>query len=178
MRRSDRRPSRRRSQQLSSHFRPSTKQRQITKWLLAMTFFSYFAPLLSWRDLSRYSARTQIHERPVLDIQNPPAGGIARRRDSSIRNRYYTPSPSKLAGCPESDVAARCEPLEHNNSFEAVIIGVAAIDLELVRLNGDLILPRRSRLIGLDQLDVGIRVIDPDRSRASAYTCLFDTQCG
>jgi hypothetical protein len=85
-------------------------------------------------------------------------------------------SSSKLAGCPDSDVAARCSSLKHDKSLKGSIIGVAAIDLELVRLNGNLILPRWSHLIGFDKLDVGIWVIDPDRGCASAFTCLFDTQ--
>jgi hypothetical protein len=53
---------------------------------------------------------------------------------------------------------------------------VAAIDLELVRLHGNLILPRWSYLIGLDKLDVGIGVIDPDRGCAPVSACLFDPQ--
>jgi len=132
--------------------------------------------ILSWRDNCHCSIRTPILERSVLDIQNPAASGIARWGDRSVSNRNYTLPSSKLAGCPESDVAARCEPLKNDNRFEFAIFGVAAIDLEYVRLNGDLILTRWSYLTGLDKLDVGIRVIDPDRSRASDRTFLYDTQ--
>jgi hypothetical protein len=72
---------------------------------------------------------------PFFFMQNPAASGIHRGRDSSISDRDYTLSFSKLALCPDSDVAARCEPLKHDNSFESVIIGIAAIDLKLVRLS-------------------------------------------
>jgi hypothetical protein len=97
---------------------------------------------------------------------------------SSISNRHYTLSSPKLAGCPEADIATRCFPLKHDDGFEASITSVAAIDLELLRLNGNLIFPGWGDLIGLDKLDVGIRVIDPDRGRAPAFTCLFDTERG
>lgn len=105
---------------------------------------------LGRRDNGHRSIRSSILERSVLDIQNPAASGIHRRSDSSVRNRHDTLSSSKLALCPDSDVAARCFPLKHDQSLEGSIIGVAAIDLELVRLDGDLILPRWSHLIGLD----------------------------
>jgi hypothetical protein len=78
-----------------------------------------------------------------------------------------------LAPCPESDIATRCQPLNHNDGLETGIISVATIDLQLISLNGNLIFPRWSYLISLDQLDVGIRIIDPDRGRAPVLTSLF-----
>jgi len=49
----------------------------------------------------------------------------------------------KLLGFPESDtdIATRCRPLKHDDGLEACIISFAAIDLEPVRLNGNLELP-------------------------------------
>ena len=62
--------------------------------------------------------------------------------------------------------------MKYDDGVEIIVGSVAAIDLELVRLNGDLIFPRWSHLIGFDKLDVGIRVIDPDRGRPSVLTSL------
>src|SRR5262249_17142635 len=127
------------------------------------------------------SIRSTILERPVLDIQNPSASEILRRRGGRISNRDYTLSSSKLFkvfGFLESgtDIATRSRPLKYYNGVEIIVGSVAAIDLELVRLNGDLIFPRWSHLIGFDKLDVGIRVIDPDRGRPSVFACLFNMQ--
>src|SRR5262249_39183454 len=88
--------------------------------------------ILSRRDNCHCPIRAPILERPVLDIQNPTTSGIDRWSDRSIGNRDDTLSSSKLAGCPESDVPARCSPLKNDDSLEARITRVAAIDLELV----------------------------------------------
>src|SRR5262244_3299094 len=129
------------------------------------------------------SIRSTILERPVLDKQNPSASEILRRRGGSISNRDDTPSSSKLFKVfgffeSDADIATRSRPLKYDNGVEIIVGSIAAIDLELVRLNGDLIFPRWSHLIGFDKLDVGIRVIDPDRGRPSVFTCLFDPQRG
>ena len=126
---------------------------------IVLNLFSDEGHALSWRDNCHCSIRAPILERPVLDIQNPSASRIHRRGDRSISNRDDTLSCSKLAPCPEADIAARCFPLKHDKSLEGSVSGVAAIDLELVRLNGSLIFPPRRYLIGLDKFDVGIRVI-------------------
>src|SRR5215475_4765876 len=127
------------------------------------------------------SIRSTILERPVLDIQNPSASEILRRRGGSISNRDDTPSSSKLFEVfgffeSDADIATRSRPLKYDNGVEIIVGSIAAIDLELVRLNGDLILPRRSHLIGFDKLDIRIWVIDPDRGRGSMFTCLSNTQ--
>src|SRR5262249_11603497 len=129
------------------------------------------------------SIRSTILERPVLDIQNPSASEILRRGGGSVSDRDYTLSSSKrfkVFGFLESDtdIATRSRPLKSDDGVEIIVGSVAAIDLELVGLNGNLILARRSHLISLDKLDVGIRVIDPDRGRATVFTCLFDPQRG
>jgi hypothetical protein len=112
-----------------------------------------FAPLLTHRDevsLGRRdncdrSIRTPILERPILDKQNPGASDIPRRGDGGIRNHDDTLSSSKLfiVGFRESEtnIAARCGPREYDDGFKAFVgtyIGFATIDLELVRLNGNL----------------------------------------
>src|SRR4030095_9731345 len=141
---------------------------------MALTFDNGY--ILCGRDYCHRTLRPPILERSILHIQNPTARGIDRWDDRSISDRNYTLSRSELAGCPESDVAASRYPLKHDNSFKCTIIRIAAVYLELVRLYGDLIFPRRSYLFDLDKLYVWIRVIDPDRGRATAFTCLFDTQ--
>jgi hypothetical protein len=133
---------------------------------------------LRWCDSCYRSIRSSILERTALDIQYPTARGIYRRNDRSISNRDYALSCSKLAGDPETDVATGCPPLKHDDGLEASIMRVAAIDLELVRLNCNFVFPRGSHLISLDKFDVGIRVVDPDRGRATMFTYLSDTQCG
>src|SRR6476646_4021840 len=107
-----------------------------------------------------------------------------------VSNRNHALSSSerfKLAGPLESepDITSRRRPLKYDNGIEAFLIGAycgsATIDLEPVRLNGDLEFPGagiRTRQASLDKLDIGIRVIDPDRGRAAACTCLLDTQHG
>jgi hypothetical protein len=74
----------------------------------------------------------------------------------------------------ETDIAARCRPRKCDNRFKAFVganIGFAAIDLELVRLNGNLELSGvgiSTRQTSFDKLDIRIRIIYPDRGRASA----------
>src|SRR4029450_3794044 len=106
--------------------------------------------MLSWRDHCPRAIRTPILERPVLDIQNPGTSEIRRRGNGSISNRDDTLSFSKLlklAGFfePDTDIATRCRPLKYDNGIEAFLIRAhhspAAIDLEPVRLNGNLELP-------------------------------------
>jgi hypothetical protein len=62
----------------------------------------------------------------------PALSGIHRRGDSGVSNRDYILSCSKLAPCPEADIAIRCRPLNHDIGFQASITGIAAFDLELV----------------------------------------------
>jgi len=100
---------------------------------------------LRWCDSCYRSIRSSILERTALDIQYPTARGIYRRNDRSISNRDYALSCSKLAGDPETDVATGCPPLKHDDGLEASIMRVAAIDLELVRLNCNFVFPRGSR---------------------------------
>jgi len=67
-------------------------------------------------------------------------------------------------------IATRRRPLKDDDSIEAFLVGAngssAAIDLEPIRLNGNLELPgagiRGIYQASLDKLDVRIRVIDPD----------------
>ena len=126
---------------------------------------------------------------PSSTYKIPAPGEIHRRGDGSISDHDDTLSLLQTFHSPwlpesDADIAARCRPLKHDDGLEALYranCGFAAIDLELVRLNGNLELPGagiRTREASLDKLDVGIRVIDPDRGRASAFTCLFDTQRG
>ena len=63
--------------------------------------------ILGRRDNRHRSIRTSILERAILDIQDPSASGIHRWRDSSIGDRDDTLAFSKLAGCPETDIATR-----------------------------------------------------------------------
>src|SRR5262249_9313096 len=137
--------------------------------------FEYF---LCRRD-HRYSpVRTAIFGRSIFHIQNPTTGRINRWSDRCVGDRDYTLAISELAGCPDSEVAARRQSLKHDNCFEGVVTCVATIDLQLVRLDGDLIFPLGRGLMCLNQLDIRIRVIDPDRRRASALTGLFNSQRG
>jgi hypothetical protein len=62
----------------------------------------------------------------------------------------------------QRDVPTHTDPLKHCNRLESIIICITDIDLEFLRLNGDLILSRRSCLISLDEFDVGTRTIDPN----------------
>jgi hypothetical protein len=79
----------------------------------------------------------------------------------------------------ETDIAASCRPREYDDGFKAFVgtyIGFAAIDLELVCLNGNLELAGvgiSTRQTSFDKLDIRIRVIDPDRGRASSPACLI-----
>jgi hypothetical protein len=73
---------------------------------------------------------------------------------------------------------SRCRALKYDDGVEAFIRGAhgspAAVDLEPVRLNGNLELPGTGagvREAGFDELDVGIRVIDPDRGRPPVPSC-------
>jgi hypothetical protein len=93
------------------------------------------------RDDSYGPIRSAILESPILDIHNAAAGGIGGRGDSRIRNRQYALSSAKLAGGPDSDVAARRQPLKHDDRLKASISGFTAIDLEPIGLNGDFELP-------------------------------------
>jgi hypothetical protein len=140
---------------------------------------------LGRRDYCYRSIRTSIRQRSSLDIQNPSASDIPRRGDGGIRDHNDTLSSSKrfIVGFRESetDIATRCRPRKYDNGFEAFLganIGFAAIDLELVCLNGNLELPGVgicARQTSLDKFDIGIRVIDPDRGRPSAFTSLFNS---
>ena len=85
---------------------------------------------------------------PSSTYKIPAPARFSDRGDRSISDRDDTLSSSKLfiVGFRESDtdIAARCQPRKYDNGFEAFVganIGVAAIDLELVRLNGNLELP-------------------------------------
>jgi hypothetical protein len=107
-----------------------------------------FGYRLGGRDHCHCAVRASILERPVLDIHNPSAVDIHRRSDGGIRDHDDTLSSSKLfvVGFRESDtdIATRCRPRKYDNGFEAFVganIGFAAIDLELVCLNGNLELP-------------------------------------
>src|SRR5262245_3813565 len=166
----------------------NTFRRESPVSLLIFHFLSDDGHILGGRDHCHRAVRASILERPVLDIHNPSAGDIHRRSDGGIRDHDDTLSSSKLfvVGFRESDtdIATRCRPRKYDNGFEAFVganISCAAIDLELVCLNGNLELPGvgiSTRQTSLDKLDIGIRVIDPDRGRPSAFTCLFDPQRG
>src|SRR5262245_43874767 len=158
------------------------KQSSNACWLLQscreMEMRSLEPSPLRWCNSCYRSIRSSILERTILDIQYPTASGIYRRNNRSITNRDYALSCSELAGEPETDVATGCPPLKNDYGFEASIIRVATIDLELVRLNRNFVLPCGSHLTSLDKFDVGIGVVNPDRSCTSMFTCLFDTQSG
>ena len=115
---------------------------------------------LRWCNSCYRSIRSSILERTILDIQYPTAGGIYRRNNRSITNHDYALSCSELAGKPETDVATGCPPLKNDYRFEASIIRVAAIYLELVRLNRNFVFPCGSHLTSLDKFDVGIGVAE------------------
>jgi hypothetical protein len=121
---------------------------------------------------------------PSSTYRIPRPSQILRRGDGGIGNGDDPLASTKaggLAGLPESDahIATHRRPLKHDNRIEPRLRGAhrgpAAIDLELVRLHGNLKLPGAGIRTGeprLDELDVGIRVVDPDRGCASALTCL------
>jgi hypothetical protein len=100
---------------------------------------------LGRRDNCARSIRTPIRERPVLDIQNSGARDFPLRGDGGICDHDDTLSSSELFIVrfrkSETDIAAGCRPREYDNGFKAFVgsnIGFAAIDLESVRLNGNL----------------------------------------
>jgi hypothetical protein len=116
-----------------------------------------------------------------------PEGFSDGATEALIAMPPFPPQIFKLLGFLESDsnIAAHFPPLKYDNSIEAFLTGVhrgsAAIDLEPVCLNGNLELTGariRAREVSLDKFDVRIRVIDPDRIRAAALTCLIDPQQG
>jgi hypothetical protein len=114
-----------------------------------LSFISSFdrGPVLGRRDHRCRSIRSSILERPILDKQDPSPSDIRRWGDGSISNcddpLSFT-KPPKLVGPlePDTDIAARCRPLKHDNGIEAHLIrvnrGSTAIDLEPVRLNDNL----------------------------------------
>jgi hypothetical protein len=107
----------------------------------------------------------------------PPAGFTDGTTEALPIAITPCPAPNWLVS-PETDVATGCPPLKNNYRFEASIIRVAAIYLELVRLNRNFVFPCGSHLTSLDKFDVGIGVVNPYRSCTSMFTCLFDTQSG
>src|SRR5688572_13474221 len=121
-------------------------------------------------DNGHRAARPAILEGSILDVQNPGASNIRRRGDRCIRNHDCTLSCTKLtelAGFLESEtnIPTGRRPLENHDGVESSLRRAAAIDLEPVRLNGNLELPGAGvsvRRVSLDELDVRIWVIDPD----------------
>src|SRR5262245_52862113 len=123
---------------------------------------------LGRRDNCDRSARTSIFQRPSLDIQNPSASDFMHRADGGICDHDDTLSSAKLfiVGIRESEtnIAAGCWPREYDDGFKAFVgtyIGFAAIDLELVCLNGNLELAGVgiiTRQASFDKLDIRIRV--------------------
>jgi len=103
-------------------------------------------------------------------------GGIAKRGFLSIPYADDTLPTAKLVAGAQPDIATGSQTLKHRDRLECLVIGITAIDLQLVRLHGDLVFPGRSRLVSLDKLDIRVRIIDPDGGCTSCTAGLFDAQ--
>src|SRR5580765_4933526 len=129
--------------------------------------FGLFVPICdvgsSRRKYRDGSARSTVFESAVLDEQDSAIGRVFRRGLLGITYPDDTPATAELVACTQSDIAAGSYSPKHRNRLEPGIPGIATIDLQDVRLNGDLIFSRRSHLLALNEFDVGIRVVDSDR---------------
>src|SRR5215217_3993959 len=96
-----------------------------------------------WRDCRHRSIGAAILECPIVDIQDAAATRIDRWGDGGVSDGNDTLTRAELAARPEAKVPPSPPPLEHHDGFEAGIVFLAAVDLELVRLHRDLVLPPR-----------------------------------
>src|SRR5690349_18340775 len=124
-------------------------------------------------DLGHGAVGSAKLERAILDEENSGARDVVCRRSSSIRDHDGTSAAAEIVVIdipfePESDVAAGGGSLKLDDDVETLdrtAGGSAAVDLETVGLDGDFELAGfgvREGETGLDELDVGVRVVNPD----------------
>ena len=117
---------------------------------------------LSRSEDSDRSTRTPIFESAVLYEQYSPMGRVYRRGFFRVAYPDDTLAAAELVACSQSDIATGSYASKYSNRLKPRIASIATIDLQRIRLDGDLIFSCRSHLITLDELDVGIWVIDSD----------------
>src|SRR3954453_6935930 len=132
----------------------------------------------------RWSAKL---ERAVFDEEDSGACDVVCRRSSRIRDHDGTFAATKIAviNVPsetEAHVAAGGGSLKLDDDVEPLdrtAGGSAAIDLKSVSLDGDFELAGLGvgeRETCLDELDVGVRVVDPDGCGRAGAACLYQPQ--